>query len=234
VSCFLLLKERSSTEAARLALLMVIGEIRRRPELDKILPGQQKKKMKTTLGLVIALMVLVSCNRKEEKEDSRHQHPADTPVATDTVRKSIPKSEHANIGKSHMMITYHAPAVRGRTIWGGLVPYNEVWVTGAHSATTFESNTDFVVGGKKLSAGKYGIFTIPGEDTWTIIFNSNWDQHLTDEYDEKDDVARFDVAPEKSEKLQERLRYAIVPHSDGAVVSVRWEKIKVSFPVSIP
>ena len=73
-------------------------------------------------------------------------------MQTDTIKTSIPKEEHAQIGGSDITIKYHAPGVRGGTIWGGLVPYGEVWVTGAHSATTFEIDRNFVVGARARKA----------------------------------------------------------------------------------
>ena len=76
------------------------------------------------------------------------------------------------------MIQYYAPAVRGRMIWGGLDPFDEVWVTGAHSATNWEFIKDIVINGQTIAAGKYAIFTIPDKDKWTIIINENWNQHL--------------------------------------------------------
>ncbi|MBC8923868.1 DUF2911 domain-containing protein, partial [Escherichia coli] len=77
---------------------------------------------------------------------------------------------------------YHSPGVRKRIIWGGLVPYDEVWVTGAHDATTVEMPKAFVVNGKTIPAGKYAIFTIPGKNAWTVIINKQWQQHLATEY----------------------------------------------------
>lgn len=176
-----------------------------------------------------------ACQNKKETGEHKHEDASSAPaVQADTVRKSIPKEEHAQIGKAHLTIRYHAPAVRGRTIWNGLVPYGEVWVTGAHSATSFEVDQNMVVAEKEIQAGKYALFTIPGQDKWTIIINRNWDQHLADEYDEKEDVIRLTVTPEQTENVQERLKYSIV--ADGETrgkVSIRWEKIKVAMPFQI-
>jgi len=152
----------------------------------------------------------------------------------DTLKKSIPKEVHAQIGDAHMMIHYHAPAVRGRMIWGGLVPYGEVWVTGAHSATSWEFNKDIVLNNTIIPAGKYAIFTIPGKEKWTIIINKNWDQHLTDEYDAKDDLVRVEVFPERLANTQERVKYSIVANgSTKGSVTISWEKIRVSLPVEL-
>ncbi|MFX7732024.1 DUF2911 domain-containing protein, partial [Acinetobacter baumannii] len=75
---------------------------------------------------------------------------------------------------------------------------DEVWVTGAHEATTFEIGKSFIVGGKEIPAGKYAIFTIPGKNEWTVIINKQWKQHLATEYDEKEDVVRIKVKPKRN------------------------------------
>jgi len=124
--------------------------------------------------------------------------------------------------------------VRGRIIWGGLVPFDKVWVTGAHSATSIEFSRELVINGKTIAAGKYAFFTIPSKKNWTIIINKNWRQHLTDQYDEKQDVVRITTTPEIEDKNQERLRYLIEKESDsvGEIV-VYWEKIEISLPFKI-
>ena len=164
---------------------------------------------------------------------AQHDHAKATTVA-DTLKKSIPKEAHAQIGEVHTMIHYHAPAVRGRTIWGGLVPYGEVWVTGAHSATSWEFNKDIVIGNKTIPAGKYAVFTIPGKEKWTVIINKNWEQHLADEYDKIDDLVRVEVIPENLTATQERLLYELSRESDNkGLLSISWEKIKLTTPFEI-
>jgi hypothetical protein len=164
---------------------------------------------------------------------AQHDHSA-TPAQADTLKKSIPKEVHAQIGETHMMIHYHAPAVRGRMIWGGLVPYDEVWVTGAHSATSWEFNRDIVINGTTISAGKYAIFTIPGKERWTFIVNRNWDQHLTDEYNPEEDIIRVELIPQVSPVSKERLFYTINNESDkSGLLSIGWEKATISIPFQI-
>jgi hypothetical protein len=154
-------------------------------------------------------------------------------VTADTVKKSIPKEVRAEIGEAKIMIHYHAPAVRGRVIWGGLIPYGEVWVTGAHSATNLEFNKDIIINGKTITAGKYAFFTIPGKDNWTVIINKNWDQHLADEYDVKDDIIRVNVQP-MSGNHQERLNYAITSNdSKAGHLTFAWEEVRVVLPFQI-
>lgn len=184
--------------------------------------------------LVIASLVWMGCQSPKENTAHNHGTEASTTGVPDTLKKSIPKEAHAQIGGTHFMIKYYAPGVRGRTIWGGLVPYGEVWVTGAHSATSLEIDSDITINGTAIPAGKYAFFTIPGQHKWTIIINKNWDQHLADEYDAKEDVVRLDVSPETLPFVQERLKYSIVDKGNSeASIDVSWEKVKVSLPVKL-
>jgi hypothetical protein len=183
----------------------------------------------------MTITVLIACAGKKGSGEHEHAMSESKPeVQLDTIKKSIPKEEHVQLHGAHAMIKYHAPAVRGRVIWGGLVPMGEVWVTGAHSATSFEIDKSFVVNGTEIAAGKYALFTIPNTDKWTIIINKNWDQHLADDYDQKLDLVRLDVTPEQLQDVQERLKYAIVSlDNSNATIDITWEKVKVSLPFKI-
>ncbi len=134
------------------------------------------------------------------------------------------------IGDAHIHIDYSSPGVRNRIIFGGLLAYDMVWQAGAHNATWLETNKDLMIDGKILPAGKYGFFTIPSKDEWTIIFNSNWDQHGKDDYNEKDDVIQFKVKPMISEEVTEHLEYKVNKVSDNeGSISLVWEKVSISF-----
>ena len=151
----------------------------------------------------------------------------------DTSKRSIKSAAVGKIGDANITINYHSPGVRGRMIWGGLVPYNDVWVTGAHYATNIEIDKDFTVAGKSISKGKYAIFTIPGKKDWTIIINKNWDQHLTDDYLQQDDVVRLKVKPIKQKKITERLQYYIVDDKNSkGKIAIAWELLRLEFSVS--
>jgi hypothetical protein len=151
----------------------------------------------------------------------------------DTSKRSIKSAAVGVIGHDSVKISYHSPGVRGRIIWGGLVPFDEVWVTGAHDATTLEINRPFVAGGKEIPAGKYAIFTIPGKTEWTVIINSKWQQHLATEYDQKEDIVRIKVKPQRH-AITERLQYFIEPGKGSTgKIAVAWEKIRIEFPVTI-
>lgn len=140
-------------------------------------------------------------------------------------------------GGATITINYSSPGVKGRQIWGALVPYDKVWRAGANAATTFQTDKDIKVEGKDLKAGKYTLYAIPGEKEWTIIFNSqtmNGDKPLwgikmdgstTD--DPAKDALRVTVKPRKSKAMQERLQYVI----DQNGFSLVWENLEV--PVAI-
>ena len=125
-------------------------------------------------------------------------------------------------------INYHQPGVKGRKIWGGLVPYGQVWRTGANNATTFEVNQDVTLNGNKLPAGKYALFTIPGENEWTVILNSDNAQWGAFNYDAGKDVLTFKVTPETGSEMVERMTFDI---TDSGKVNFSWENLKFSFDV---
>lgn len=143
-------------------------------------------------------------------------------------RPSPPAKVSEQIGNATVTIDYSQPAVKDRTIWGELVPYGKVWRTGANEATTFEVSTDVQVEGKTLPAGKYALFTIPDEDEWTIIFNKEFNQWGSFEYDESKDALRVMVKPEKSDETHERLTFEI--EKDGEVEFL-WDDMEVEFSV---
>ena len=135
------------------------------------------------LILPIALLIIACFGSGTGTEASHHKDSSATTVAqTDTSKKSIPSATSKWIGNTTIKINYNSPGVRGRIIWGELVPYDAVWVTGAHNATSMEVGKSFLIGDKLIPAGKYALFTIPGKDQWTVIINKNWNQQPTDDY----------------------------------------------------
>lgn len=162
---------------------------------------------------------------------SQHNHDSQNTLSADTIKKSVPKEVHAQLGDTHHMIYYYAPAVRGRAIWGGLVPFGDVWVTGAHRATNWEFDKDIMIGKQQIPAGKYGVFSIPGKKEWVFILNKNWDQHLADDYNTNDDVIRIKVKPGRSNKVQERLAYYLNEKGNKQnELIISWEKVRIKVP----
>lgn len=139
------------------------------------------------------------------------------------------------VGFTTVTIEYSRPGVKGREIWGGLVPYNVVWRAGANEATKITFSDDVIINGKILKAGSYSFFTIPTKDKWTIIFNRVADQWGAFEYNEEEDILRLQVKPEtNSDCWQEWLAYTITKTSDkSAIVRLEWEKLKIPFTVEV-
>ncbi|HEY1114962.1 MAG TPA: DUF2911 domain-containing protein [Chitinophagaceae bacterium] len=185
-----------------------------------------KKLLKTALLCFFTLSVMGVQAQKAEACPNPN-------LVKDTTKKSIKSFAEGKIGGATFTINYHSPGVRKRIIWGGLVPFDEVWVTGAHDATTLTVDKDVLLGGIKVAAGKYALFTIPGEKEWTVVINRHWKQHLASEYDQKDDVVRIRVKPQDNTHT-ERLQYFIEAGKDKkGTIAVAWEKVRISFPVSV-
>lgn len=138
------------------------------------------------------------------------------------------------VGTTTVSVEFHRPGVKGRKIWGDLVPYGHIWRMGANEATTLRVSDAVKINGIPLPAGTYAIFAVPGPDQWTLIFNRNWRQMGAFEYQGKDDVLRFDVKPKTMPNFTEWLTYAIEPASrSSAYVDLRWERLRVSFLVEV-
>lgn len=143
-------------------------------------------------------------------------------------RPSPPATATGKVGAATITINYSSPGVKGRKIWGELVPFDKVWRAGANEATIFETDKDITVEGKSLKAGKYSLYAIPGQNEWTIILNSQtgqWgvknDESTTE--DPAKDVLRVVVKPKKSSSMQERLVYKV----DKNGFSLNWENLEV-------
>lgn len=141
-------------------------------------------------------------------------------AATNAQDKPSPaKTAEGIVAGSKITINYSSPAVKGRTIWGDLVPLGVIWRAGANDATTFTTSKDITVEGQKLAAGTYSFFVIPGESQSTFVFNKVAKQWGTYTYDEKQDVLRVNVASQQTSTLEERLVYEV--NSDS--FEIRWE-----------
>ena len=145
-------------------------------------------------------------------------------------RPSPKASVSQTAGFTTVTVNYSSPGVKGRPVWGTLVPYGKVWRSGANEATSVELSTDVTVEGKSLAAGKYALFTIPGEGKWTVIFNRTQQWGAFD-YKEADDALRVEATP-RAAPLRERLAYLFEDTTDnGTTLVLAWEKVEV--PVRI-
>jgi hypothetical protein len=177
--------------------------------------------LKSILKASLALSILLSIPAIAQNNSTASSAKKDE-------RPSPPVTIEKDLGAGlKVSIKYNAPGVKGRAIWGDLVPYGKVWRTGANEATTIEVSRDAKMEGNGLFAGKYALFTIPGETEWTVIINKVSDQWGAYKYDESKDLFRFNVKPEKGE-FKERMEINI---TDNGRITLAWENIVIGFNI---
>ena len=136
------------------------------------------------------------------------------------------------VGVTDFSIEYSSPGVKGRKIWGGLVPYDKAWRAGANQSTTLTASRDFKLGTTPMKAGSYSIFMIPGDKSWTVILNA--DTNAGGNHDPKKDVARVTVTPTQLAEPRERLTYIFTSSTDDQTgLDLEWEKVRVRVPLSV-
>jgi len=150
-----------------------------------------------------------------------------------TPQASQKASISQRIGLTDIEVVYHRPTVNNRVVWGGIVPYDQVWRAGANENTTISFSTDVMVENKKVVAGIYGLHMIPTKNTWTIILskdNAAWGSFF---YNEKNDAVRFTVNPIAND-FQEWLSYSFDQLSAKATtLTLKWEKLSVPIKVEV-
>ena len=153
-------------------------------------------------------------------------------VAQDLPMPSPESETEQMIGLAEAEISYYRPSMKGRTIFGDLVPYNEIWRTGANISPRLELSEDVTINGKAAPAGTYTILTIPGNEKWTIIISKQEELRGTGSYKQEEDLMRFDVMPVA---LATAVETFTMDFSDlttnSANLNIYWEKTKVSFPI---
>lgn len=135
------------------------------------------------------------------------------------------------VGDAQISLVYHRPSIKNRQVWGGIVPYGKIWRTGANDATIFETSEDVMINGSKLAAGKYTLWTIPGETEWSVIFNKQTGQWGT-VYDEKQNALTVKAKPETAPTSKEAMLFefdTVTPTQ--TTLALRWEKLKL--PITI-
>jgi tetratricopeptide (TPR) repeat protein len=159
--------------------------------------------------------------------------PAQGQVALPTPRASPQASVTQLIGLTPVTVNYHRPGVKGRTIWGGLVPYGQVWRAGANQNTTLGFSSPMTVGGELLAAGTYGLHIIPERDSWTVILNNNSNLWGSMGYSAKQDALRLEVVPQDA-PFEEWMGFSFAPVDDrSAMLDLRWENLKVSMLLEV-
>ncbi|HVR11488.1 MAG TPA: DUF2911 domain-containing protein [Thermoanaerobaculia bacterium] len=136
------------------------------------------------------------------------------------------------IGVTEVTIRYSRPGIKGRAIWGKLVPYGQVWRTGANENTTIRFSTPVRIDGKELPAGIYGLQTIPGPDDWVVILSKDANEWGAFSYKQEDDALRFHVKPAPATEPQEWMSFEFRNLTDtSAVLALRWEKLEVAWKI---
>lgn len=171
-----------------------------------------KSKIITSLGCMLLLFVAITANAQTDK--SKRASPPEK--VSETIKSGATVS-----------IDYSKPSVKGRTIGKEIATYGKVWRTGANEATVFEVDKAVKINGKDLPAGKYGLYSIPGEDKWIIIFNKTWNQWGT-KYAEADDVLRIEVKPVHQHSATEQMTFKIEKSGE---VNLLWGNVQVPFKV---
>lgn len=133
---------------------------------------------------------------------------------------------------TYVKITYGRPHKRGRNVFGELVPYDKVWRTGANEATELTTTADIQLAGNTVPAGTYTVFSIPQEDKWTIILNSDLGQWGAYRYDESKDVVRFDVPTKKLDTTYEPFTIEFEQTGNDVTLKMMWDQTGVEIPVS--
>jgi hypothetical protein len=170
----------------------------------------------------IAVFALAATGHAEDKEKDKE-------------KRASPHAEvSATLGGKKITVSYGRPFVKGRAIFGGLVPWNEVWRTGADEATTFTTEADVVVGGLKVPKGEYALFTLPTEKQWTLVLNKTAKQWGAFKYDVKQDLGRVPMTVAASAKPVEQFTIELVPAGKQLTMKLSWDKTTASVAIAQP
>jgi hypothetical protein len=155
--------------------------------------------------------------------------------ATPELPQPSPKARvEQHVGLADLSIDYSSPAVKGRKIWGELVPYDKPWRTGANAATRLTTNRDLTFAGKPLKAGSYALYTIPSKASWTLVLNSGLEAWGNDGYDPSKDVLRVTLKPSATTSSRERMTFIFSDTSDNAAkLDLEWEKLQLRIPIEL-
>jgi Protein of unknown function (DUF2911) len=196
---------------------------------------------RTSLSVAVALMHAVGSSAQEQNQPASSAPAAKVPPAAAAPRLEFPALSPAatlkqRVGLTDITIVYSRPSMRGRKIFGGLLPYGEVWRTGANTATRITFSTPVKFGGADLAAGAYELFTIPGPAEWTVILQklpekASWGAYT---YDRKNDTARIIVKPVATGAPVETFGFAFDNLRDeSATLNLAWENTRVPVEIAV-
>ena len=146
---------------------------------------------------------------------------------------SVRDTVRANVGRANLLVDYGRPLRRGRTVFGGVVPFDTVWRTGANAATQFRTDVDLSMGGVTIPAGTYTLWTVPSRTgEWKLVVNKQTGQWGT-VYDPKQDLARIDLRTETVATPVERFTITVEPQADGGVLAIAWDRTRAWVPFTV-
>lgn len=173
-------------------------------------------------------LILVACAALIFSGAFAQQQTLRTPPASPT------QTLKQDFALSSIELSYSRPGVKGRKVFGDLVPFGKVWRTGANAATTIAFGEEVVIGGKKVPAGKYGLVTIPEKDSWTIIISSQLNLNNPNNYKQENDIVRVTAKPmEMKDKMETfTMQFADITPNNCAL-HIMWENTAVALPISV-
>jgi hypothetical protein len=175
---------------------------------------------------LLSLLVIVVCSSSIQ---------AQLPVSLSLPQVSPFEERSITIGFTEIGFEYNSVGIKGRDIWGSLVPYDQVWRTGANKNTVFTVTDDVLINGEALEAGSYGFHTIPGEEEWTIIFSTNSDAWGSYFYNEAEDALRITVKSSHMESTYEWMKFSFSNYTATSVdIALKWAHRSIPFTVEIP
>jgi len=158
-----------------------------------------------------------------------------SPALAQTLEVPAPSAKakvEQRVGITDFSVDYSSPAMRGRKIFGGLLPYDKLWRTGANASTKLTASRDFTFGETAVPKGTYSVFSLPGASSWIVILNKNADASA-DQYDAKNDAARITVMPAASGP-RERMTFLFTDTTDATTrLDLEWENVRVSVPIKV-
>ena len=155
-------------------------------------------------------------------------------IPLDEVQASQSGSVSQTIANTELTITYDRPVARGRALFGGIVPYGEIWNPGANDATAITLSRAVTINGHRLDAGKYSIWAIPGEREWTVIFSRAADVFHQPYPGEEHDALRLTIAPTTGDHVETLAFYFPVVEKKDAELRLHWGETIVPFAITVP
>ena len=189
--------------------------------------GMKNKNMAAVLIILLGLR-LTACTSGEKEGRAREENPTAPQNKENRVSPSLTAT--SDVDGNVVTIQYGSPKVKGREIWGGLVPYGEVWRTGANEATTISFTEDVLIDGQLLKKDTYSFFTIPEAQQWTAIFNLEEKQWGAFKYDSNEDALKITVQPYATDSAFENMYFGIEKSGKGGIIHFAWDSLGWDIP----